>query len=180
MPSWLTEINSYLKKESKTDSSRFVQLASIGVDNTPRVRTVVFRGWSKSNEMKIITDKRSSKFYELELNNNVEVCWLFKNSRCQFRLRGKSAIDKGIDKSYHWDKLDDNSKSMWSWPAPGEKFILSSFNRKVLDENSSILDNFILLKIDIFHIDQLILDEPYHYRRHWIKKNEWIEERINP
>ena len=32
------------RKESKFDSYRWVQLATIGIDNTPRVRTVVFRG----------------------------------------------------------------------------------------------------------------------------------------
>tara|TARA_B100001250_G_scaffold42046_1_gene33247 strand:- start:308 stop:463 length:156 start_codon:yes stop_codon:yes gene_type:complete len=51
MPPWLSHISSAQEKESKFDSSRWIQLATIGIDNTPRVRTVVFRGWSVSYEM---------------------------------------------------------------------------------------------------------------------------------
>ena len=87
MPPWLTQLSFALKKESKLVSSRWIQLATIGIDNTPRVRTVVFRGWSDSYEMQIYTDKRSQKYYELNLNNNVDICWFFFNSKCQFRFR---------------------------------------------------------------------------------------------
>mgnify|MGYP001262500383 CR=1 FL=1 len=122
MPPWLTQISSAQKKESKFNSSRWLQLATIGVDNTPRVRTVVFRGWSESFEMKIYTDKRSQKYQELSLNNNVEICWLFSGSRCQFRLRGTSRIELNKDCISHWEQLNEDSKSMWGWPNPGEHF----------------------------------------------------------
>ena len=101
MPPWLFLINAAQRKELKSISSRWVQLATIGIDNTPRVRTVVFRGWSRYYEMEILTDKRSQKFNELDLNNNVEICWLFSKAKCQFRLRGKSTIDEGEDTIRH-------------------------------------------------------------------------------
>ena len=94
-PPWLSHIRSAQQKESKYHSSRMVQLATIGIDNTPRVRSVVFRGWSESYEMEIYTDKRSQKYHELDLNNNVEICWLFSIAKCQFRFRGTSRIDLG-------------------------------------------------------------------------------------
>ena len=56
MPPWLSQVKSFQKKELKFDSSKWLQLATIGNDNAPRVRTVVFRGWSKSFEMEIYTD----------------------------------------------------------------------------------------------------------------------------
>jgi len=46
MPPWLNQISYAQRKESQFDSSRWLQLATIGIDNTPRVRTLVFRGWS--------------------------------------------------------------------------------------------------------------------------------------
>tara|TARA_B100001250_G_C19578664_1_gene690974 strand:- start:337 stop:576 length:240 start_codon:yes stop_codon:yes gene_type:complete len=79
MPPWFSHICAAQKKESRLDSSRCIQLATIGIDSTPRVRTVVFRGWSNLYEMQIYTDKRSQKFKELDLNNNVEICWFFSN-----------------------------------------------------------------------------------------------------
>mgnify|MGYP001387121832 CR=1 FL=1 len=46
MPPWLSEIISAEKKELKLNSSSWIQLATVGLDNTPRIRTVVFRGWN--------------------------------------------------------------------------------------------------------------------------------------
>ena len=67
MPPWLSQLSSALKKESNLISSRWIQLATIGIDNTPRVRTVVFRGWTDSYEMEIYTDKRSQKYHPKDM-----------------------------------------------------------------------------------------------------------------
>ena len=61
MPPWYIHFISAQEREWKIKSSRWVQLATIGLDNTPRVRTVVFRGWIDSFEMEILRDKRSKK-----------------------------------------------------------------------------------------------------------------------
>ena len=182
MPPWLSHVRSAQSKESKFNSSRWLQLATIGIDNTPRVRTVVFRGWNKSNQMEIYTDKRSQKYNELDLNNNVEVCWLFLKSKCQFRFRGKARIGLGENNIVHWEKLSDKSKLMWTWPTPGAHFV---FDQERERDNSDltmedISNNFVLINIDITHVDQLLLREPMHIRRNWVQRGEWIEERINP
>ena len=180
MPPWLSQIRSAQRKESNINSSRWMQLATIGIDNTPRVRTVVFRGWSESYEMEIFTDKRSQKFHELDLNNNVEICWLFSSCKCQFRFRGSSRIDLGKDNLKKWNQLNEKSKSMWSWPKPGESFVFDEKNDLSVKKNREGSDNFALLKIKIKYVDLLVLSKPIHIRRKWVKKHEWIEERINP
>ena len=182
MPPWLSTIISVQNKESKFHSSRWIQLATVGLDNTPRVRTVVFRGWSDSYEMEILTDKRSMKYFELEANNSVEICWLFSKSKYQFRLRGTSRTDLGIDCINHWEQLDKKNKLMWTWPSPGNPFTNKKIEQLDLQSVPSKLSNFILLKIDIFYVDQLILESPIHFRRRWTRnpKHEWNEERINP
>ena len=181
MPPWLSQISSALKKESKFNSTRWVQLATIGIDNTPRVRTVVFRGWSKSYEMEIYSDKRTQKFHELDLNNNVEICWLFSESKCQFRFRGTSSINLGKVNRPHWDQLSGKSKLMWSWSYPGDYYVPRQTER--LSEKAievDLLNNFVLLKINITQVDQLILNKTIHKRIRWVLKDDWIEERINP
>ncbi len=180
MPPWISHITSAQKKEIKLRSYKWIQLATIGLDNTPRVRTVVFRGWSEYYQMKILTDSRSQKYLELESNKNVEICWLFTEAKSQFRLRGTVEIDKSIDTYNHWDKLDSSTKSMWNWPSPGKKIVKSYKENYLINENPKIVENFILLKINIFHVEELILRKPIHQRRRWILKNEWIEENINP
>ena len=56
--------------------------------------------------MKILTDKTSQKYFELESNNNIEICWLFLESKSKFRFRGTSIIDFSKDTVYNWEKLD--------------------------------------------------------------------------
>ena len=177
MPPWLAQIRSAQRKESKLNASRWIQLATIGIDNTPRVRTVVFRGWSEKFEMEIYSDKRSQKFNELNLNNNVEICWLFYKSKCQFRFRGTSRIELGMGNKHHWDQLSEKSKSMWSWPIPGDPFY---YKQKEIKAKEDISNNFALLKINITQVDQLLLLNDIHKRRRWLRETEWMEERINP
>ena len=110
MPPWLSQLSSAQLKESMLIYSDWIQLGTIEIDNTPRFRTVVFRGWSKSFEMQIYSDKRSQKFDELALNSSVEICWLFFKSKCQFRFRGKSTINLSKERQCHCDQLSDKSK----------------------------------------------------------------------
>tara|TARA_B100000965_G_scaffold399810_1_gene420551 strand:+ start:1289 stop:1831 length:543 start_codon:yes stop_codon:yes gene_type:complete len=180
MQPWLSQLSSVQRKESKFHSSRWLQLATIGIDNTPRVRTVVFRGWSESREMEIYIDKRSQKYQELGLNNNVEICWLFLRSKCQFRFRGKSKIDIDNDYLSHWQQLSEKSKSLWNWPCPGDDFDFEKKEDFTFNKVAHPSNNFAILRIEITHVDQLLLHNPVHIRRRWIRENAWVEERINP
>ena len=180
MPTWFSLINYYQEKESEMNSSRLLQMSTVAPYNTPRVRTVVFRAWTDSFEMIIFTDKRSQKFGELEVNNNVEICWLFPKAKCQFRFRGNSKIDSGKDSSYFWSQLDHHTKSMLSWPKPCDKYALDKSEQVFSKKVSNHSHNFALLKIEVNHVDQLLLHKPIHIRRQWKKNEEWIEERINP
>ncbi len=130
--------------------------------------------------MQIYIDKRSEKFDELGLNNNVELCWLFSKSKSQFRFRGKSSIDLSKENLRHWDQLSDKTKAMWNWPRPGASFNYEHINEISVNLNKELSQNFAILKIDISHVDQLVIHKPVHIRRRWIRKKEWIEERINP
>ena len=130
--------------------------------------------------MKILIDKRSNKFSDLKANPNSEICWFFSKCLCQFRLRGTSTIDLGEDTIYHWNQLDTQSRSMWGWPSPGKKYYSNRNDKTLTIENTAILENFCLLKIKFSQVDQLILEKPIHFRRQWIFRDNWVEERINP
>ena len=165
MPPWLSQLIYLQQNESESYLSKLIQLATVSHDNKPRVRTVVFRGWSNSFDMKICTDKRSSKYIELKDNNNVEACWFLPNSRCQFRFRGTTTIECDKETSIHWELLDEKSKSMWSWPAPGKRFESNINLNFLVNKEINPIDNYVLLKINIDYVDQLILDKPVHFRR---------------
>ena len=180
IPPWVQQVITTQKTESHEDFSRCLQLSTIGMDNSPRVRTVVFRGWNKEYEIEILTDKRSEKFKEIEMNNKVELCWLFNNSKCQFRFRGISKIDEDNDALTHWENLSPNAKSLWAWPQPGDIYEKDSFLNNKITEETPKLNNFILIKIVVNQVEQLLLEKPVHIRRRWLRDSNWIEERINP
>ena len=81
------------KKDSKLVYWRLIQLAKIGIDNKPRVRTVVFRVCSDSSEMQLSTDNRSQKYYEINLLIMLKyVCFFIQN------------VNSGIEELQAWSK----------------------------------------------------------------------------
>ena len=68
LPSWRQDLKSSRKKEGKSPSNRWIQLATVSEENEPRLRTVVFRGWHKDSSMIIFTDRRSEKIVHLKSN----------------------------------------------------------------------------------------------------------------
>ncbi|KAG7191454.1 uncharacterized protein KQ657_003130 [Scheffersomyces spartinae] len=73
-----------------------LQLATIGTDGFPHVRTVVYRGFlfndKTTNSIVITTDKRMQKYHELEINDRVEINCYLPSRRKQFRLRGRARL----------------------------------------------------------------------------------------
>ncbi|MFN9070851.1 MAG: pyridoxamine 5'-phosphate oxidase family protein, partial [Cyanobacteriota bacterium] len=65
--------------------ARWLQLATVAPDGTPRVRTRVFRGWAGPAELDLLTDGRSAKPGEVADQAAVELCWLLPRARCQVR-----------------------------------------------------------------------------------------------
>ena len=89
LPSWRKDLKTARKKEGKSSSNRWIQLATVSEKNEPRLRTVVFRGWYKDNSMIIFTDRRSEKIRHLKSNNNAEILWFFLKTKSQYRFKGK-------------------------------------------------------------------------------------------
>ena len=56
--------------------------------------------------MKILMDKRSQKYFELESNNKFKICCLFHKSKCKFRFSGSTIIYFGKDSHYNLKKLE--------------------------------------------------------------------------
>ena len=50
-------------------------------------------------------------------------------------------------------QLNREAKLMWQWPTPGFKYLKSRHQTILDNKNTDILDNFLLLKINIFHVD---------------------------
>jgi len=176
LPEWRLAIKSSNNKEGKSVSKKWIQIATTSKDNLPRLRTVVFRGWSEAHSMLIYTDRRSQKINDININNNVELLWLFPKSKSQYRLKGKAYEIKENIK--FWNNLSENSKTTWFWPNPGDKLS----QRSSYDTPSKLEkpETFTVLEVKMNYVELLKLERPIHKRCCWIKDKSWKRIELNP
>ena len=178
LPSWRQDLKSSRKKEGKSPSNRWIQLATVTEENEPRVRTVVFRGWHKDSSMIIFTDRRSEKIQHLQSNPNAEILWFFFKSKTQYRFKGK--ISELSNTKNYWNTLSEKSKSSWFWGSPGEKINTKFQSDYDKLSNPPKPDNFVVLNFAIISVDILKLEQPIHKRYLWEKDFKWEKTEINP
>jgi pyridoxamine 5'-phosphate oxidase len=164
--------------------ARWLQLATVAADGTPRVRTLVFRGWSAASQLELLTDGRSAKLEELQANPAVELCWLLPRARCQFRLRGQVQIlpaePAGPEHQHHWQALTPGGRALWGWPTPGDPFHASEAFPAELPADTPIPASFVLLRIALQQVELLDLSAHPHRRRRWCAATAWAETTLNP
>ena len=177
LPYWRQRLKASQSKEGKLASNRWIQIANISSNNKPRVRTVVFRGWLDNDTMLIYTDKRTEKFKDLEINNNIEILWLFFKSKSQYRFKGEAYKIDNDDK--YWNNLSKKTKIPWFWPDPGKKLDQRE-NLISVNNNFSKPNNFSVLKIKINEVELLKLENPIHKRFIWKRINNWECTEVNP
>ena len=176
LPEWRLAIKSSNHKEGKSFSKTWIQIATTSKDNSPRVRTVVFRGWLDADSILIYTDRRSEKIKDINNNNEVELLWLFLKSKSQYRLKGKAHEIK--DNNKFWNNLSTNSKKTWFWPNPGEKLAKKNFYNPPKNLNKP--DTFTVLEVKINYVELLKLERPIHKRCCWSKEESWERINLNP
>ncbi len=110
---------------NRQPQSRYVQMATLGLDGAPRNRTLVFRGFlAGASSPLFVADNRSEKISELIRNNRCELSWYFPESWEQFRLRGEmqvlsAAYDKTALRADIWQGLSDAIRAQFYWSSPG-------------------------------------------------------------
>jgi len=155
-----------------------------GVDGAPRVRTLVFRGWSGPALLDLLTDSRSSKASELQREPRVELCWLLPKARSQFRLRGhRLALTPELAakaSEQHWQELNPGARALWGWPQPGAPLQSDAAFPSELPDGTPQRSCFELVRLEIVQVELLELTGHPHQRRRWCTGQDWHEERLNP
>lgn len=170
--------------------ARWLQLATVTADGTPRVRTLVFRGWGAASHLDLLTDGRSAKRTELQANPAVELAWLLPKARAQFRLRGQAQIlpaaPASAEHQHHWQALTPGGRALWGWPEPGAPFSGAEAFPAELPPETQVPANFVLLRIALHQVELLDLSAHPHRRRRWCAgdgdtdSNGWSETELNP
>ena len=184
LPPWRPLLRAALQREGRSVPARWVQLATTGLDGTPRVRTLVFRGWSEVDQLELFSDQRSEKIRELSIHEAAELCWLFPKARQQYRLRGRVACITATRQpelcQERWQKLSDTGRAVWGWPTPAAPFDPSASFPDQLCETSPLPDHFVVLRLQVDNVERLNLGPHPHKRTRWTAATFWQEQQLNP
>jgi pyridoxamine 5'-phosphate oxidase len=188
LPPWRQVLRGAREREGRSPQARWLQLATVAPDGSPRVRTLVFRGWAGPAELDLLTDGRSAKPAELAHQPAVEMCWLLPKARCQLRLRGTLQILpeelERRERSRHWQLLSPGGRALWGWPPPAEPLDSQTSGPfaypEELPDDAPMPDHFLLLRIGLSQVELLELIGHPHRRRRWRAETGWAEERLNP
>ena len=184
LPPWRSLLRGARQREGRSPGATWLQLATAASDGTPRVRTLVFRGWSAAGELELLTDVRSDKPSELLSQPRVELCWLFRKAREQFRLRGTAVLVSAEQEPEalldHWQRLTASGRMVWAWPSPGEPFhSVGPWPQEVAD-HEPVSPHLLIMRIALDRVEQLDLKPHPHLRRCWELRSGWREQRLNP
>lgn len=188
---WRDALDRALERNRRSPQLRFVQLATIGLDGRPAVRTIVFRGFlGDTRDLIFTTDARSAKCAEIERAPDAALCWYFVESREQFRFSGvvrlvdASTPDPRLIEARRdaWRSLSDETRVSFTWPGPGaprEAGADFPVNPPDLD---SPLDSFALMVFNPREVDHLELDgDPQNRWRHAVdERGLWSTRVVNP
>ena len=184
LPPWRPLLRSAREREGRAPQARWLQLATVAADGTPRGRTLVFRGWAGPTALDLLTDGRSAKPIELAHQPAVELCWLLPRARSQFRLRGSlQTLPPELEqreRERHWQMLSPPGRALWGWPPPGEPFDREAAFPEQLADGSPLPEHLLLLRIALAQVELLELTGHPHRRRRWRQASGWLEEPLNP
>ncbi|MCA6574592.1 MAG: Npun_F5749 family FMN-dependent PPOX-type flavoprotein [Pseudanabaena sp.] len=194
---WRSHLARTLYHHRNQPEAKFLQLATVGLDQRPHNRTVVFRGFLENGDhlqtplhdcLKFVTDRRSQKPAQINANPWAEVSWYFTKTRSQFRILGKlQLIDHAcpnqelqVARIETWQALSDPARVQFSWPTPREARV---HFQKTEPPNAELpLDSFCLLLLEPIEVDRLELRGNPQNRWIYLRDDHgnWIEKEVNP
>jgi len=177
---YFQELSEELKKgvSQKGHAFRSFTLATVGLDQVARLRTIILRKVSEELQLTFYTDSRSKKMIHLQENKKVGLLFYNPKNMMQIRIEGMAkVINDGETKEKYWQGVKKNSrKDYMTTTAPGT--ILSNPDQL---EYLHDKDHFCIVQITPFKIEYLKLQSPNHVRvRYSWEVDYWESEFLVP
>ncbi len=159
---YFKELSEELKKgvSQKGHAFRYFTLATVGLDQVARLRTIVLRNVSEDLQLTFYTDKRSKKMIHLQENKKVGLLFYNSKNLMQIRIEGMAKVVNDEDtKEKYWKGVKGNSrKDYTTTSAPGTTLTNPDQLEYLNDE-----DHFCIVEITPFKIEYLKLKETKSY-----------------
>lgn len=139
----------------------FFTLATTGINEVPRLRTVVLRAFSEDMTLTLYTDKRSRKVTHIKEHNKVCLLFYHPEKLMQLKIDGVAYLEKDQETlNKIWNSFDAPSRKDYiTVKGPGSK-IDHPEQIEYLDTSQ----NFAVMHIDPYKIEYLKLKRPNHIR----------------
>jgi PPOX class probable FMN-dependent enzyme len=173
----------YMAAYHRNRKDRAVQVATVSLDGLPEVRTVILRGVSAAGEPYFFSDSRSNKTIALNENPTVEMCCWWRSTSEQFRLRGEVTLvtssegEWGKRRQELWLSQGEDNRALFLSVAPGSPLI--KIKERIADEKIAP-EQFILVLLNVLHVDYLRLARPHERRKFWLQDGVWQTAEVTP
>ncbi|NNJ88887.1 MAG: pyridoxamine 5'-phosphate oxidase family protein [Eudoraea sp.] len=177
---YFKELSKELKKgvSQKGHPFRYFTLATVGLDQVARLRTVVLRDISEELQLTFYTDSRSKKMIHLQENKKVGLLFYNSKNLMQIRIEGMAKVihDEEIKEKYWKGVKGPSRKDYTTTTAPGTT-LTNPDQLDYLDDE----DHFCIVQITPFKIEYLKLKRPHHIRvRYSWEDDYWESEFLVP
>lgn len=175
-----TQIFKQLQKgyQKKEHPFRFFSFATFGADY-PALRTVVLRNSEENGWIEFYTDKRSSKTFQVKLNDRSTALFYHPKKKWQLLLKGETELieDRKRVKQL-WKSMPSFAKKDYSSEMPPGSVAHSS---ESIQWGEARAENFQVLRLHIDQIESLQLTKEAHQRCRYTKSEEgWRKEILVP
>lgn len=177
---YFQELSTELKKgvSQKGHAFRNFTLATVGLDQVARLRTIVLRKVSEELTLTFFTDSRSKKMIHLQENKKVGLLFYNPKNLMQIRIEGMAKVVKDEEiKEKYWGGVKGSSrKDYTTTTAPGTT-LSDPEQLDYLDDE----DHFCIVEITPYKIEYLKLKRPNHIRvRYSWEGDFWESEFLVP
>ncbi len=145
----------------------WVNLATIGLDGSPQVRTVILRRvLARQRALQFHTDRRSEKFAELTLDDRLALHFHDRKAGEQIRITGLGAVASNEQASQVWANTNRAGRETYLQAESPGSFLSAPFTS---EETSKLapdegLANFSVIEVSAVEIDWLKLGGSVHRR----------------
>lgn len=140
----------------------YATLATVGLEQVPRLRTIVIREFDPGNmQLTFFTDSRSKKMLHIKENNKVSLLYYHPEKLLQLRIEGLAFKEADEDAlTAYWDEIREPSrKDYTTQERPGAE--IGGPDQVDYMQGS---ENFAVVRIQPFRIEYLQLRRPNHIR----------------